>query len=43
MDRYYLLRVQFGYYEDEIYSFKWNDKLYEPYEPENKGASYETA
>lgn len=43
VDRYYLLRVQFGYYEDEIYSFKWNDKLYEPYEPENKGESYETA
>ena len=40
VDRYYLLRMQFGYYEDEIYSFKWNDKLYEP---DNKGDSHETA
>ena len=30
VDRYYLLRMQFGYYEDDIYSFTWNDPLYEP-------------
>ena len=29
VDRYYLLRMQFGYYEDDIYSFTWNDPLYE--------------
>ena len=28
VERYYLLRMQFGYYEDSVYSFKWNDKLY---------------
>jgi Leucine-rich repeat (LRR) protein len=28
VDRYYLLRMQFGYYEDDVYSFTWNDKLY---------------
>ena len=29
VDRYYLLRMQFGYYEDDVYSFKWNDPLYD--------------
>lgn len=29
VDRYYLLRMQFGDYKDEIYSFTWNDPLYE--------------
>ena len=28
VDRYYLLRMQFGYYEDDVYSFTWNDPLY---------------
>ncbi len=28
VERYYLLRMQFGYYEDDVYSFTWNDKLY---------------
>ncbi|MBQ7692571.1 MAG: hypothetical protein IJT29_03070 [Oscillospiraceae bacterium] len=28
--RYYLLRMQFGNYESEVYSFTWNDKLYNP-------------
>ena len=28
VERYYLLRVQFDYYEDDAYSFKWNDPLY---------------
>ena len=30
VDRYYLLRMQFGYYEDDVYSFTWNDPLYQP-------------
>lgn len=29
VERYYLLRMQFGNYESEIYSYTWNDKLYE--------------
>ena len=29
VDRYYLLRMQFGYYEDDVFSFTWNDPLYE--------------
>ena len=29
VDRYYLLRMQFGNYEDSVYSFTWNDKLYD--------------
>ena len=28
VERYYLLRIQFDQYEDEAYSFKWNDPLY---------------
>ena len=27
--RYYLLRMQFGYYEDDAFSFWWNDPLYD--------------
>ena len=30
VDRYFLLRMQFGYYESEVYSYTWNDKLYDP-------------
>lgn len=26
--RYYLLRLQFGKYDSEVYSYTWNDKLY---------------
>ena len=29
VERYYLLRMQFGNYESEVYSYTWNDKLYE--------------
>ena len=29
VERYYLLRMQFGYYESDVYSYTWNDKLYE--------------
>lgn len=29
VERYYLLRMQFGYYEDDAYSYTWNDPLYE--------------
>ena len=29
VDRYYLLRLQFGNYASEIYSYTWNDKLLE--------------
>jgi len=28
VERYYQLRKQFGYYEDDVYSFTWNDNLY---------------
>ena len=27
--RYYLLRMQFGYYDDDAFSFWWNDPLYD--------------
>ena len=28
-ERYYLLRMQFGYYDDDAFSFWWNDPLYD--------------
>ena len=31
VDRYYLLRMQFDQYDDDVYSFKWNDPLYGDY------------
>jgi len=30
VERYYLLRMQFGNYEDSVFSFTWNDPLYDP-------------
>lgn len=31
VDRYYLLRMQFDQYDDDVYSLKWNDPLYGDY------------